>query len=123
MAKSGVKLVSGGNSVGALFFVLGALVAVVSGLAFPGGLNAYLSVVLVVLGVVVALLNITLREVNSFLLAATSLVIMTALGGAVLAQVPVFGAYFKGVMDSVLAFVVSAGIVVAFRMIYRLARD
>lgn len=122
MAKSGVKVISG-NSVGALFFVLGAGVAVLGGLAFPGGLNAILSVILVVLGVVVALLNISLKEVNSFLLAVTSLVIMTALGGAVLAQAPVFGAYFKGVMDSVLAFVVSSGIVVAFRLIYRLARD
>ena len=99
------------------------MVAVVGGLAFPGGLNAFLSVVLVVLGVVVALLNIQLKEINSFLMVVTALVVMTALGGAVLSHVPVFGAYFKGVMDSILTFIVSAGIVGAFKSIYVLARD
>src|SRR3989338_5445659 len=113
MAKKPTKTLSspvpafrGNNKVGSLFFVLGTAIAVIGGLIFPSGLNPTLSGILIVLGIVVGLLNVTRRETDDFLMASVSLVIITALGGAVLSQVPQIGAYLEGVLLSILTFVV-----------------
>lgn len=111
------------NKLGTIIFVLGAGLAIVGGLIFPGGLNLILSSVLIVLGIFVGMLNISVIETNSFLMAAVSLVVMTALGGAVLAQVPVIGIFVEGVLLSILTFVLPAGIIVALKVVYRLAED
>lgn len=111
------------NKAGTVFFVLGAGLAIVGGLIYPGGLNLALSSALIALGVIVGLLNVTVIETKSFLLAAVSLVVMTALGGAVLSQVPVIGIYVEGVLLSILTFVLPAGIIVALKLVYRLAED
>ena len=108
---------------GTLFFALGAVLAIGGGLIYPGGLNTILSSVLIALGIIVGMLNVTLRETNSFLLATVSLVVMSALGGAVLSQVPSIGIYVEGILLSILTFILPAGIIVALRTVYRLAED
>lgn len=111
------------GGIGSLFFVVGAIVAILGGLIYPGGLNLALSSVLIVFGIVVGFLNITTKETTSFLLATVSLVVMTALGGAVLAQVATIGIYLEGILLSILIFVVPAGIIVALRVVYTLEKD
>jgi|TARA_Y100000310_G_C20571674_1_gene758365 hypothetical protein len=109
--------------IGTLLFGFGAALAVAGGLIYPGGLNTILSSVLIALGIIVGMLNVTLRETNSFLLATVSLVVMSALGGAVLSQVPSIGIYVEGILLSILTFILPAGIIVALRTVYRLAED
>lgn len=127
MAKRGVKKLnfSGGgmNRIGGLFFVLGALIAILGGIVYPGSPNASLSTVLIVLGIIVGLLNVTMKEAQAFLLATASLVVVTALGGAVLGDIAFIGAYVAGVLHSVLTFVVPASIIVALKAVYVLAED
>ena len=127
MAKRGVRKLnfSGGgrNRIGGLFFVLGALIAILGGIVYPGTPNAALSTVLIVLGIIVGLLNVTMREAHGFLLATASLVVVTALGGAVLGNIAFVGAYMAGVLHSVMTFVVPASIIVALKAVYVLAED
>ena len=111
------------KNIGSLFFLVGAVVAILGGLIYPGGLNVVLSSVLIALGVIVGFLNITTKETTSFLLATVSLVIMAALGGAVLAQVATIGIYLEGILLSILTFVIPAGIIVALRVVYTLEKD
>ncbi len=111
------------NKLGSLLFVLGAGVAIVGGMVYPGGLNATLSSVLIALGIVVGLMNVTLKETNHFLMSTVSLVIITSLGGAVLGQIPLIGAYLEGVLLSVLTFVIPAALIVALKSVYSLAQN
>jgi len=122
MAKK-IEIPSSQNKIGKVLFMLGAGIAIVGGLIYPGGLNLTLSVVLIALGMVVGLLNVTVIETKSFLLATVSLVVMGALGGAVLNQVPNIGIYIEGVLLSIMTFILPAGIIVALKLIYRLAED
>ena len=112
-----------GPKIGTLFFALGAVLAIGGGLVYPGGLNTVLSSILIAFGVMVGLLNVTLVETKVFLLATVSLVVMSALGGAVLSQVPTIGIYVEGVLLSILTFTLPAGIIVALKTIYRLAEN
>ena len=111
------------NKVGSLLFAAGSLIAIVGGLLYPGGLNLPLSTILIALGIVVGLLNVTTKETTAFLLAGVSLVIITSLGGAVLAQIPTIGIYVEGVLLSVLTFVMPAALIVALKSIYTLAQN
>ena len=58
MTHSKVKL-------GTIFFILGAGIALVGGLIYPGGLNLTLSSVLITLGIIVGILNVTVIETNN----------------------------------------------------------
>ena len=107
-------------AIGSLLFLVGAVVAVVAGLLSPGGVNKSLTSVLIVLGLVVGFLNVTTRETTAFLLATVSLVIVSALGGAVLGQVPQVGPYLEGMLLAILTFVVPGAIVVALKSVYSL---
>ncbi|MBS3133070.1 hypothetical protein J4470_02990 [Candidatus Woesearchaeota archaeon] len=120
MAKgAGVKKSYG--SLGSLLFLVGAAAAVVVGLLSPGGINAGITSVLILLGLIIGFLNVTTRETNSFLLATVSLVIVTALGGAVLSRVAVVGVYLEGVLLAILTFIIPAAIIVALKSVYSLA--
>ncbi len=109
------------GSLGSLLFLVGAVVAVIAGLISPGGVSTTLTSVLIILGIVVGFLNVTLKEENSFLLATVSLVIVSALGGAVLSQVAVVGVYLEGMLLGILTFVIPAAIIVALKAVYSLA--
>jgi len=109
------------GSLGSLSFLFGAVIAVLVGVINPGAANASLTSLLILLGIVVGFLNVTTKETNSFLLATVSLVIVAALGGAVLGQVAFVGNYLEGVLMAILTFVIPATIIVAIKSIYSLA--
>src|SRR3989338_9433618 len=79
------------QAIGSWAFLLGVFVAVIAGaLLLTDKSNPALTTVtsfLVLLGTIVGLLNITTKETNAFLLAAVSLVLVTALGGSVVSGV------------------------------------
>jgi len=106
--------------IGSWAFLLGIFVAIITGAFLPEKTSTVVSF-LVLLGTIVGLLNVTTKETNSFLLAAVSLVIITAFGSPVVSEVVSIGPYLKGILDSILVFVVPATIVVALKSIFSLA--
>lgn len=110
------------QSVGSWAFLLGVVVALLTGAFMPDRSNPTVTSFLVLLGVIVGLLNVTTKETNSFLLAAVSLALVTTLGSSVLKEVVhPLGTYLGSMLDSILVFVVPATIVVALKQIFGLA--
>src|SRR3989344_4537331 len=106
-----------GSSMGSWAFIIGVIIAVLVGLL--GTLSPLWLGILVVLGLVVGLLNVTGSESSSFLLAAVSLVIVSAFGRNVLSAISALGS----VLDAIMALVVPATVIVALKAVYGLARN
>ena len=112
---------------GKYVFLLGVAVAVVAGLvAASAGLGNYagwISLILVVLGIIVGFLNITPGERQAFLIAAIAL---SMLGLVAFGQLIVgtfnLGAYITSVIGYVVLFVAPAAAIAALYEIYDLAR-
>jgi len=105
-----------GGSVGSWAFIIGVVIAVLIGLF--GTLSPLWLGILVILGLVIGLLNITGRETSSFLLASLALVIVSAFGKNVLSAISVLGS----VLDAIMALIVPATVIVALKAVYGLAK-
>ena len=111
------------QSIGSWAFLLGAVVAVITGAVSPDNTNATITSFLVLLGLIVGLLNITTKETNSFLLASVALVLVSGLGITVFQDVVSIGVYLASVLTKILVFVVPATIVVALKSIFALGKS
>jgi predicted ferric reductase len=113
---------SGQNLIGAWAFLIGVVLAIVLGLfsTYIGG-SVYKIVlsILVILGILVGLLNVTVRENSSFLLAAISLVIVTFIGSSVLSIIPQIGT----ILNAILVLVVPATVIVALKSIFEFGKN
>lgn len=101
--------------IGKWAFILGLVIAVVAGIFFQA---AWVVWVLVLLGVVVGLLNITAAETQSFLLAAIAFL----LSATALSVIPFVGGILTNILSYIAAFVSGAVIVVALLSLFRTAR-
>ncbi len=110
---------------GNMAFVVGVLIAFVAGLA-SGAVAAYagtVTLVLVVLGFLVGLLNITESETTHFLVAAIALgVAGTANLQVVDTLIPTLGTVLSSVFRNVAVFVAPAALVVALKAVWNLAK-
>lgn len=106
-----------GGSIGSWAFIIGVVIAVLVGLF--GTLSPLWLGILVILGLVVGLLNVTGSESSNFLLAAISLVIVSAFGRNVLSAISFLGS----VLDAIMVLVVPATVIVALKAVYGLARN
>ena len=97
-------------------FLIGVVLAVIFGFFTAG---VWLSWLLVVIGLVVGLVNISDKEVGQFLTAGTVMVLMGYFGGQTLASV----AYLSSIFTNILTLFVPATIVVAVKSVLSLARD
>jgi len=102
--------------VGRWAFLIGVVLAVIFGFFTAG---AWLSWLLVVIGLVVGLVNISDKEVGQFLTAGTVMVLMGYFGGQTLSSV----AYLSSIFTNILTLFVPATIVVAVKSVLSLARD
>ncbi|MBS3096274.1 hypothetical protein J4480_02435 [Candidatus Woesearchaeota archaeon] len=106
-------------------FIIGVLIAIVIGL-FSGSLEAnvqgWLVLLLVVLGLIVGLLNVTATESTPFLIAAAALM-LTGLSGDTLSNIPRIGSYLSSIVVQIAVFVTPAAIVVALKAIQSLAKE
>ena len=106
-------------------FIIGVIIAVVIGL-FSTKLTqtqtGWLVLLLVVLGLLVGLLNITAKESTSFLIAAAALLI-TGTTGDTLGKIPTIGIYLTSIVQQIGVFVTPAAIVVALKSIQSLAKS
>lgn len=105
-------------------FIAGIVVAILAGI-FGGAMNvAYTAVILVLLGLLVGILNVTRKEVVPFLVAAIALMTvgtaglssMTSLLGAVLSFD--LGEYIAAILTNFVAFVAPAALVVAIKAVW-----
>ena len=106
-------------------FIAGVAIAVIIGL-FSSRLSldiqGWLVLLLVVLGLIVGLLNVTEKESTPFLIAAAALM-LTGLSGDTLSNIPKIGGYLSGVVTQIAVFVAPAAIVVALKSIQSLAKE
>src|SRR3989338_4196453 len=104
-------------------FIIGVLVAVVVSLfTVSDTIGGWLVLLLVVLGLIVGLLNVSEKETTPFLVAAAALLI-TGTAGSSLAIIPVIGGYLQDIVMNIAVFVTPAAIVVALKAIQSLAKD
>jgi hypothetical protein len=107
--------------IGSWAFIIGVIIALIVG-GF-GNKDPIVTTVLILLGLIVGLLNVTGRETTPFLLASVSLVIVSSMGGAGLASVASIGTTLQGILNAIMTFVMPATIIVALKAIYALAHD
>ncbi len=105
----------GNSTVGSWAFLLGVILAVI--LAFVGSL-ASLAWLLVLLGIIIGLFNISAKETQRFLFAGTVLVIVGAFAGSTLSSIM----YLTGIFSNLVALFAPATIVVALKSVFEIAR-
>lgn len=105
------------TKIGSWSFTIGLLIAVVFGVL---GSNLFdVGLILVLLGLIVGILNITGKETVPFLVVAIALI--TA-GNAGLEGLPVVGAWLGAILGNVQVFVAPAAVFVAVKAVYDLAK-
>ena len=111
-----------GAKLGEWSFIGGIIISIVVSLfRVSDTIGGWLLLLLVVLGLIVGLLNVTERETTPFLVAAAALLI-TGTAGSSLAIIPVIGGYLQNIVQNIAVFVTPAAIVVALKAIQSLAK-
>ena len=116
------------QKIGHYSFIIGVIIAVVLGLAssaLGASAAAWLTSLLVVLGLIVGYLNVTGKETKEFMMVATVLIIASFAGGAssTLSGVQFIGEYLSGIFGSIMAFVVPAVVVVGLKDVWNLGQN
>ncbi len=109
------------TKIGSWAFIIGVIIALIVGIFSSG--EPIVTTILILLGLIVGLLNVTGRETTPFLLASVSLIIVSKFGGDVLVNVATIGSYLSGILGAIMTFVIPATIIVALKAIYALAHD
>ena len=117
------------QKIGEWAFILGVLIAVVAGIAFQslGSAAPYISLALVVLGLVVGFLNIGQKEIKDFLIAAIALLATSYAFTSLAMETNSLGVlanlfrYLDLMVSNISAFVAPAALVVALKAVYNLA--
>lgn len=104
------------NKIGSWAFLIGILLAVVLGVT---GVNTAWAWVLVVIGLIVGLFNITEAETHSFLMASVMLLIAAYTGQSALSVTPLFG----DILNALLMIFVPSTIIVAIKHVFSFARN
>ena len=99
-------------------FLIGVVLAVIAGFV-PQLQTPTVTWVLVLLGLIVGLLNITAREVQEFLIAAVALIIAADAAGDIIA----LGLTMATILGNIVTFVFPAALLVALKTIWQLASE
>jgi len=108
-------MAKGGNLIGSWSFLIGVVLAVILGAM--GAITQTIAIILVVLGLIVGLLNITDKEVGSFLMAGA--VLVSALGSNVLDTIPIVAR----ILNAILILFVPATVLVALKSVFSLSKN
>ncbi|MBI4177378.1 MAG: hypothetical protein HY516_03345 [Candidatus Aenigmarchaeota archaeon] len=104
------------DKLGTWAFILGSAIAVLS--AFISADAALLKTILVLLGIIVGLLNVSDKDITHFLVAAIA---MLAVGNANFDSVPVFGSVLQKMFGNMVIFVAPAAAIAAVKAVYSIA--
>mgnify|MGYP005838754115 CR=1 FL=1 len=116
MAKKKKSKKSRKKGFGGWAFLVGFILALIFGII---GVSQVIAWILVVIGLIIGFLNITEKEVKPFLMSATVLVIISALGGNAMNIIPTVG----NVLNAILLLFIPATVIVALKSAFALARD
>jgi len=105
------------SKIGHWVFIVGVLLAIIAGLV-PALQTATVTWLLVIVGLVVGLLNITTKEQEKFLIAVVALVLV----GSGL-NIAALGGIVQNILANILAISAPAALIVALKSIYTLAVD
>ena len=106
-----------GNSLGGWAFIIGVVLAVIFGFFQQSG--TWFPWLMVVIGLIIGLLNVTGEEIKPFLFAGTVLVIVSAMGGSVFSTTKFLG----NILNNNLMLFVPATIVVALKSVLSIAKN
>jgi len=120
------------EKIGEYAALLGVVIAVLVGLAaasaglISGATSAWISVLLVVLGIIVGLTTITEKEITAFLIAAIALVVGSVTVPAFAAfsnvtELEALGRILTVIFQGIATLIAPAAIIVAFKSVYALA--
>tara|TARA_Y100000310_G_scaffold333066_1_gene409869 strand:+ start:328 stop:696 length:369 start_codon:yes stop_codon:yes gene_type:complete len=114
------------NLWGAWAFLIGVILAVAVGILSFGELSGILLGVLVVLGLIVGFINVSTKDLNTFLLAAVSLVIVSFAGlqglkGAEIIGIEL-GEIISSTLGALLVLLVPATIIVAIKSLFSISQ-
>ena len=107
--------------VGRWAFIVGLILAIILGIVPFGAYSSVAVSILVIIGLIVGLLNITMKESTPFLISAVVLVIVAGFGSAALANVQYIGTYLRNILQTLLMLIVPATIIVCLKEIYLFA--
>lgn len=105
------------NFIGSWAFLIGVVLAVVFGLV--GSVGGAWTIVLIFIGLLVGILNVTDKETMPFLMSGTVLIIASALGGSVFSDVQTL----SNVLNALLIIFIPATVIVAIKNVFILAKD
>lgn len=108
---------------GAYAFLIGIIIALISGILMLFIEPVVITSLLILLGLIVGFLNVTDTEVKDYLITAVSLVIVTALGGTSIADLAIIGPILAQILHAIMIFTIPATIVVALKEILSLAKN
>jgi len=111
-----------GNIAGAWAFLIGIVIAVTLGgfsAQVTGTTQEIVLWLLILLGLIVGLLNITQKESSGFLLTILALVIVSYFGRTILMIIPTLGS----VLGALLVLLVPTTIIVALKSVFEMAKD
>ena len=110
--------------IGEWAFYIGLALAFVFGILKAGSYEGLLTLVLVVVGLVVGLLNITEKETTPFLIAAIALIATgTANLQVINGIIPNVGTWLQNIVNNFAVLVTPAAVVVALKTVSSLAKD
>ena len=112
--------------IGKISFVVGMILTLLSGLyiGYTGeGLNKFVISILIILGFIIGLINVTQKETVPFIVAVTSIFLVMSLSGDFLKVVDTFGPYFDGILKSMMILFIPSMIIVALKIIWDYAVD
>lgn len=106
---------------GSWSFLIGVLLAIILGLVREGStMQPGMATLLVVLGILVGLFNVTEQEVQRYLFANVSLIIIASMSVSVVeASLPWFG----NILEALMIMFVPSTIIVALKSVFELAKD
>lgn len=105
------------NKLGGWAFLIGVILAVVLG--FMGQTGDNWTMILLLIGLVVGILNVADHEVQPFMMSGVVLIIASGFGAGVVEQVPIA----SRILDSMLTIFVPATIIVALKNVFSMAKN
>jgi len=106
-------------SIGRWAFLIGIILAILSGfLVIP-----QLALVMVVLGLIVGFLNITGKEIQTYLIAVIALLVIGVASLQALNSLGVFARWIDTVLGNFITFVAASGLVVAIAAVISLGKE
>lgn len=106
---------------GSWAFIIGVVLAIIIGLLGTtvfGGFADMLPLVFVILGIIIGLLNISDKEITSFLVAVVALLVA---GGVNWAVIPTVGTMLGSIFANIAALMAPAAIIVGIKAVWNLA--